>query len=160
MRTDLDNYRSAMSWLIERERPAEASDIASALRYFWLIRGHAAEGLRWYEQILNMPSVSTVAESKALVGAAVMWFAQGELDRARIALERSLRLAWAAGDMYIVADGESTFGHVERAAEERKCRARLVQQQPGEIPRAEHAVGRRKSADGHGSDCSCHRRCR
>ena len=88
VRTDLDNYRSAMSWLIECGRPAEASDIASALRYFWLIRGHAAEGLRWYEQVLSMPSVSTAAESKALVGAAVMWFAQGELDRARIALER------------------------------------------------------------------------
>ena len=47
VRKDLDNYRSAMSWLIECGRPAEAADIALALRYFWLIRGHAAEGLRW-----------------------------------------------------------------------------------------------------------------
>ncbi len=116
VRTDLDNYRSAMSWLIECGRPAEASDIALALRYFWLIRGHAAEGLRWYEQVLSMPSVSTAGESKALVGAAVMWFAQGELERARTALERTLRLARGAGDMDIVADAEYTFGHVERAA--------------------------------------------
>jgi tetratricopeptide (TPR) repeat protein len=116
VRMDLDNYRSAMSWLIECGRPADASDIALALRYFWLIRGHAAEGLRWYEQVLSMPSVSAAGESKALVGAAVMWFAQGELERARTALERTLRLARGAGDMDIVADAEYTFGHVERAA--------------------------------------------
>jgi predicted ATPase/DNA-binding XRE family transcriptional regulator len=116
VRADLDNYRCAMSWLIECGRAAEASDIASALRYFWLIRGHAAEGLRWYEQVLRMPSVSRAAESKVLVGAAVMWFAQGELDRARTALERTVRLAFGAGDMAIVADAEYTLGHVERAA--------------------------------------------
>ena len=53
VRDDLENYRGALTWLIERGRAAEASDIAWALMLFWLIRGHAAEGLRWYEQILN-----------------------------------------------------------------------------------------------------------
>jgi predicted ATPase len=116
VRADLDNYRAAMSWLIECGRPAEASDIAVALRYFWLIRGHAAEGLRWYEEVLGMPSIGRANESKALVGAAVMRFAQGELERARTALGRSLELARDAGDLDIVADAEYAFGHVERAA--------------------------------------------
>ena len=116
VRTDLDNYRSAMSWLTACGRPAEASNIALALRYFWLIRGHAAEGLRWYELVLSMPSVSTGGESRALVGAAVMWFAQGELERARPALERALRLAGGDGDMDIVADAQYTLGQVERAS--------------------------------------------
>ena len=56
VRDDLENYRGALAWLIERGRPAEASDIACGLMYFWLIRGHATEGLQWYEQILNLPS--------------------------------------------------------------------------------------------------------
>jgi tetratricopeptide (TPR) repeat protein len=116
VRNDLDNYRAAMSRLIECRRPADASDIALALRYFWLIRGHTAEGLRWYEQILNMPSLSPAAESRALVGAAVMWFAEGKLGRARTALDRALGLARSAGDMEMVADAEYTFGQVERAA--------------------------------------------
>jgi tetratricopeptide (TPR) repeat protein len=81
-----------------------------------LIRGHAAEGLRWYELVLSMPSVSTAGESRALVGAAVMWFAQGELERARPALERALRLAGSDGDMDIVADAQYTLGQVERAS--------------------------------------------
>jgi tetratricopeptide (TPR) repeat protein len=105
-----------MSWLIECGRPSEASAILSALRYFWLIRGHVAEGIRWYELVLSGPSLSLAAESKALVGAAVMWFAQGQLERARTALERTLDLARRAGDMDIVADAEYALGQVERAA--------------------------------------------
>ena len=116
IRDDLDNYRAAMSWLIEGGRPAEASDIALALKYFWMIRGHTAEGLRWYEQILCAPSLSPSGESRALVGAAGMWFAQGELERARPAVERALALARGAGDVDIVAEAEYHLGHLERAA--------------------------------------------
>ena len=116
VRHDLENYRVAMSWLIERGRCDEAAHIALALKYFWLIRGHVAEGLRWYEQILHVPSLSDAAESRALVGAALMWFAQGELDRARTALDRALPLARGARDIELVAQAEHTMGHVERAA--------------------------------------------
>ena len=116
VRHDLDNYRAAMSRLIECSRPGDASRIALALRYFWLIRGHTAEGLRWYEQILSMPSLSPAAETRALVGVAVMGFAEGKLGRARRAIARALELARDAGDKDIVPDAEYTFGQVERAA--------------------------------------------
>ena len=45
---DCESYRAVLMWLIERGRPDEASDIAWGLMFFWMIRGHAAEGLRWY----------------------------------------------------------------------------------------------------------------
>ena len=99
VREDLESYRGALTWLIDRGRPAEASDIAWGLMFFWVIRGHAAEGLRWYEQILNLPSLPPAAESRALLGAAAMWYTQGELGRARTALTRALALAHGAGDM-------------------------------------------------------------
>src|SRR4029453_5328581 len=38
VRHDLESYRTAMTWLIERGRPGEAADIAWGLKYFWLIR--------------------------------------------------------------------------------------------------------------------------
>jgi hypothetical protein len=103
IRDDLENYRGALTWLIEQGRSAEASDIAWALKYFWLIREHAAEGLRWYEQILTLPSLPPAAESRALVGAAVMWYRQAELDRARTGLNRAIALAQAVDDMDMVA---------------------------------------------------------
>ena len=114
VRDDLENYRGALTWLIERGRPTEASDIACKLMFFWLIRGHAAEGLRWYEQILALPSLPAAAESGALVGAALMWFTQGELGRARTGITRALALAHAAGDMEMVAHAEILSGHVEQ----------------------------------------------
>ena len=93
VRDDLENYRGALRWLIERGRPAEASDIAWGLKYFWLIRGYAAEGLQWCQEILNLPSLPPAAELRALEGAAVLWYTQGELERARTGLNRALGLA-------------------------------------------------------------------
>ena len=115
VRDDLETYRAALTWLVERGRAAEASDIAWGLRYFWLIRGHAVEGLRWYEQILNLPSLPTAAEARALSAAAVMWYTQGELDRARRAVDRGLALARSAEDMHAVAQAENLSGHIEHA---------------------------------------------
>jgi len=115
VRHDLESYRTAMTWLIERGRAGEAADIAWGLKYFWLIRGHAAEGLRWYEQILSLPSLPPLAESRALTGAAVLWYTQGELVRVRDGLPRALALARSAGDRETAAHAEYLSGHVEHA---------------------------------------------
>jgi len=115
VRDDLESYRGALTWLIERGSPAEASDIAWGLVFYWLIRGHAVEALGWYEQILSLPSLPPAAESRALVGAAVMWYAQGELGRARTGLDRALALARGAGDLEIVVQAENMSGHIEHS---------------------------------------------
>jgi len=116
VRDDLENYRGALAWLLEHGRAAEASGIAWGLRPFWLIRGHTAEGLRWYEQILQVPHLLPAAESRALTGAALMCYAQGELARARIQLNAGLAAASGAGEMDVVAFAENLLGHVEHAA--------------------------------------------
>jgi len=115
VRDDLESYRAALAWLIDRNRSSEAGEIAWALVVFWMVRGHAVEALRWYEQILALPSLSPATESKALTGAATMWYAQGELARARPVLERALVLAGNIGGLPIVAHAETLLGHVELA---------------------------------------------
>jgi hypothetical protein len=115
VRDDLENYRGALTRLIECGRPAEASDIAWGLMFFWLIRGHSAEGLRWYEQILNLPSLPPAGESRTLVGAALMWYTQGDLGRAHLVAHSALALAHSAGDLDVVAQAENLFGHLEHA---------------------------------------------
>jgi predicted ATPase/DNA-binding XRE family transcriptional regulator len=115
VRDDLESYRSALTWLIEHGRSVESADIAWELMHFWVIRGHAAEGLQWYEQILNLPAVPPVPESEMLVGAAMMWYTQGELGRARTALIRARARADGAGEMKVVAEAEHLLGHVEHA---------------------------------------------
>ena len=115
VRENLESYRAAMTWLIERRRSAEASGIASGLMFFWMIRGHAAEGLRWYEQILSLPLLPPAAESSALLGAAAMVYTRGELGRARRELTRALGLAHEVGAVNVLAQAEDLLGHVEHA---------------------------------------------
>jgi predicted ATPase/DNA-binding XRE family transcriptional regulator len=113
VRDDLENYRGALGWLIERGRPAEACSIAWGLMFFWLIRGRAAEGLRWYQQTLKLGSLPPEGEARALLGSAVMWYAQGEAERARTALTRVLALTHESGGMDVRVQAENLFGHVE-----------------------------------------------
>jgi predicted ATPase/DNA-binding XRE family transcriptional regulator len=116
VREDLESYRGALAWLIEQNRAEEAAEIAWGLKYFWLIRGHAAEGLRWSEEILHLPSLAPAAELKALAAATVLWYTQGDLARARAGLERIMVLANGTDRIDVVAQAEHLFGHVEHAA--------------------------------------------
>ncbi|HKW03483.1 MAG TPA: helix-turn-helix domain-containing protein [Vicinamibacterales bacterium] len=113
VRDDLENYRGAMRWLISRGRSAEASDVAWGLKYFWIIRGYGAEGLQWFQEILGLPDLSPAAESRALEGAAVLWYTQGELGRARTALARVLDLS--RDDVETVVRAQDLTARVEHA---------------------------------------------
>jgi predicted ATPase/transcriptional regulator with XRE-family HTH domain len=114
-RDDLESYRGALTWLLEGDRAVEAANIAWGLMYFWVIRGHAVEGLQWYEQVLRLRDLPAIPESKALVGAAMMWYSLGDLARARVGLTRALNLARDAADAEMVAQAEHLLGHVEHA---------------------------------------------
>jgi hypothetical protein len=116
VRDDLESYRAVLTRLIEHARSSEAADTAWHLVFFWLIRWHAAEGLRWYEQILDVPNLVPAAEARALVGAAATWYMQAEIPSARTALLRALQLAHDADDSEVAMYAELVLAHVEHAA--------------------------------------------
>jgi len=116
VREDLDSYRAALAWLIGDGRGDEASAIAWPLLFFWLIRGHGTEGLRWFEQILRFPSLSPATEARARLGAAGMLHTQGGLANGRLHLTRALALARDSDDREVIAVGAWMFGHIEYAA--------------------------------------------
>ena len=116
VREDIESYRGALLWLIDHGRTDEAAEIVWSLKYFWLIRGHAAEGLRWSQEILQVPSLVPDAELKALGAATVLWYTQGDLARARAGLDRIMMLAGETERIDVVAQAEHLFGHVEHAA--------------------------------------------
>jgi len=82
--------------------------------WFWVIRGHATEGLRWYEQILDLSSLPPRAESRTLTGAARMSYTRGDLDAATVGLTRILTLARSVDDLDTVGQAENQLGHIER----------------------------------------------
>jgi predicted ATPase/DNA-binding XRE family transcriptional regulator len=113
VRDDLENYRSVLIWLIERGRSVEASTIVYRLFFFWVIRGHASEGLEWYERILAVPSPPPSVEATALIGAAVMRYTQAEFEKSRTAATRALALSSSAADRDWIAVAELLLGHLE-----------------------------------------------
>jgi predicted ATPase/DNA-binding XRE family transcriptional regulator len=115
VREDLDSYRAALAWLIADGRGAEASGIAWPLLFFWLIRGHATEGLRWFEQILRIPSLPPAAEARARMGAAGMLHTQRAFANARLHLTRALTLARESDDRDVNPVAAWMFGHIEHA---------------------------------------------
>ena len=116
IRDDLHNYRTAVAWLIEQGRSVEAADITWRLMFFWLIRGHAAEGRRWYQSILNLPNLPRAVESRMLVGTAVMSHTRGDLTAAAAAAASALAIAIEEGDTAIVVHAQLLLGHIEQAS--------------------------------------------
>jgi predicted ATPase/DNA-binding XRE family transcriptional regulator len=115
VRENLESYRAALAWLIERGSGVEAAHIAWSLHWFSVIRGNATEALRWYQQILNLRSLPPAAESRMLLAAAAMSYIKGELDHARVGLTRALSVARATGDDDAMMHVEFVFGHIEHA---------------------------------------------
>jgi predicted ATPase/DNA-binding XRE family transcriptional regulator len=116
VRDDIHNYRAGLAWLIERDRPVEAADIAWGLMFFWLIRGRAAEGRQWYDQILHLSDIPSTSASRMLIGAAVMSHTLGDLERARSAAASALAIATDERDPVVVVHAQLLMGHIEQAS--------------------------------------------
>lgn len=110
---DLENYRVVLTWLHDRQRTAEACEMAWRLMFFWLIRGRASEGLQWYARTLAALPLAPEVESRALVGASMLWFTQGENAAARDAVTRALALEPPGTDVSVM--GTHLLGHIEQA---------------------------------------------
>jgi predicted ATPase/class 3 adenylate cyclase len=98
-RCDLEhaNIRAALRWAIDRGDAEAAQAAAGALWRFWQQRGHLAEGRRWLQEVLAMPSGQgrTAARARALAGAGgIAWWTDREASKAlyeeALAIEREL----------------------------------------------------------------------
>jgi predicted ATPase/DNA-binding SARP family transcriptional activator len=130
------NIRAALGWAIGAD-VALALELVSALRPFWEVRGHFAEGLRWAEQALAHDSrVASEVRNKAVAFAAGAAFRVGDLARAgelyREVLELARELGDAEGearalsDLGIVASGKGDLATARRMLEESVERYRAL----------------------------------
>ena len=115
VRQDRETYRLVLGWLLHHDRAEEAAEITWRLIFFFFIRGPAAEGARWYRQILAAPNLSKAAEAQALVGDASMRYSLGDLGQARTELERVLAMGDAAGDLALPPFAQLVLAHVDHA---------------------------------------------
>jgi predicted ATPase/class 3 adenylate cyclase len=120
---ELDNIRLALAWALESDIEAQLR-LASALLWFWHIRGHRNEGIAWWERGLSIETRErgdqpftlsrALIRGKALNAIGLEITISFELDRAKTYLEesaalfgelgpagkhgRAYALTWLAGD--------------------------------------------------------------
>ncbi len=113
-----DNIRAALTWSLE-EAPALALRLASSLRLFWEVRGHATEGARWLEQTLPRgANAAPELRRKALSASGAIAFRVGNIELAQERWDAALALARELGDDLWIARLLSDLGITAAAREE------------------------------------------
>jgi len=105
-----DNLRAALDSLESSGESELVLRLAGALPRFWVMRGHAPEGLRRLEVALRADERPTAARARALNGAALMGFEVGDAPTATLRAEEALTLNRAVGDAWGTAYARFLLG--------------------------------------------------
>jgi predicted ATPase/DNA-binding SARP family transcriptional activator len=109
--SDLQNFRSAISFFRETGDTERAVALGNALSQFWYVRGFYAEGLEYLAPALDgtsdMPS-TLLADS--LASASSLLYSEGRFERSAELAERSLELRRLTDDKRAVAGALNNAG--------------------------------------------------
>lgn len=105
LEADHDNLRAALRWARDTaDCPHIGLRLAAALGRFWWARSHYAEGRAWLTTFLERTSAcADEIRGKALAGAFLIVFRQGDFRAAKALAEESLALWRKLGDRYGIA---------------------------------------------------------
>ena len=93
-----DNFRAALSWVLEQGETELALRLGAALGEFWHMRGHLNEGRSWLEAALAKRVTPSGARVRVLAKASWIAWEQVDLERAMALGEEGLKLARKLGD--------------------------------------------------------------
>ncbi len=119
LETEHDNLRAALDWCLEPptspERIEAGLRLATALRLFWTIRGHLAEGRGRFARLFEQTEgVSAPALAEAYSSAGVLARYQGDYEAAQSLYERALRLFQQQNDERGIASTLNNLAVVAR----------------------------------------------
>ena len=94
-----DNMRAALRWALENKAGEIGLCLVGALRWFWTLRSHHTESLRWGKAVLAMPA----AQGRSATRAKALWSSGGHAwmlgdPEARPILEESVSIWREIGD--------------------------------------------------------------
>jgi predicted ATPase/DNA-binding SARP family transcriptional activator/DNA-binding CsgD family transcriptional regulator len=84
------NLRAVLRWAVDNDEAEMGLRLASALFWFWHMRGYLSEGRGWFERALAEAPARTSVQAKALYCAGYTAWIQGYLSEARFQLEESV----------------------------------------------------------------------
>ena len=109
---DHENLRAALAWAIEHPALELAAGLATALIWFWWLRGYWTEGRQWLSAVLEMVGRSwhTVLGARTLCGLGMFEVWQSSFGAGRDTLEQSLALARELNHLPTIADAARSLG--------------------------------------------------
>src|SRR6185437_1484326 len=108
---EIDNYRSALDWLLQAREVDWTLRLAMALFRFWDMREHLAEGRTRLQNILELTNVGHQKErAKICIFLGALSTAQGDFAAAESFLQQSLTLYEAQADRRGIAASLNALG--------------------------------------------------
>jgi tetratricopeptide (TPR) repeat protein len=111
-----DNLRAALEWSSSENGATRTGlRLAGALSWFWYQRGYLREGRKFLEALLALSEQadSSAVRGKALSGASLLAWAQGDVGVASEWAEESVSLFRALGDPYWLAGALVILGSIQ-----------------------------------------------
>ncbi len=109
-----DNCRAALRWSHVSRRTDRGLRLACALRAFWDVRGHRAEGYAWLDTLLRaadaVPAVVRPIRARALVASAVLAYAMARYEEAVARAEQGRALCRELADDVGLGDALNVLG--------------------------------------------------
>ena len=111
-----ENVRAALSWTRESGRTVLGLRLAVAMAWYWRLRGHWGEALRWFETLLATEAAAELTiplplRAKVLNSTAVLALLRGDLRRVEASATESLALFQEVGDAAGTASALNTLGN-------------------------------------------------
>ncbi len=110
-----DNIRAALDWTLEHEPTGDAAtQIATGMAWFWLIRGHMTEGRERVEAVIAADPADPVTAGRATLHHTAGNFAtrHAEYPAARIRYERARAMREQLGDRRGLAGTMGALGNI------------------------------------------------
>ena len=135
---DHDNLRAALDWLVQAGEVTKALRLATALRYFWRVRGHYREGGERLRQILARPEAALTSSpsdtllatvrARALNAAGYLQWVQGNTVAAQNLLQEALTLGRAVPDAAATAFALRYLGLAANARQEQTTARQFLEE--------------------------------
>ncbi len=107
------NLRAALAWSKANQDAVETGlRLAGVLYYYWFLLGSLREGRTWLEEMLARTASTerSAARGRALLGAGMLAWAEGDYEAASPCAEESLSIVREAGDKRLTGWAESVLG--------------------------------------------------
>jgi predicted ATPase/class 3 adenylate cyclase len=135
LEAERDNFRAALSWLLERGETELGLRLIGSLRRAWVARGYLSETRKWLEAAFEpSAAVAPQVEAKARYGLGRVALVQGDYEDAIPLLERSARLfrelreaeglVFSLADLGFIATAQGRYEDARRFADESLAEAK------------------------------------